>query len=418
MKKKWLFIFLIAYVSNVVLQTARTDFDKNLQEKIIQKTFTLGFDSANEKSYREACWAISQFLISSKESEKGLKILISNYSLLRVELKRALLEAIYGVFPIQFNNAIQQIMSHEKIPKLFAMEALYLFRIKPSIQTNKFIDKIMRQQFLIPENDPLLIELKNYLQNHSKFKKSNVPDILALFLHQKALKQKVIYSFQRWNRNYPGLAILQLEDGSFYKNNLGQLIVFEQLARSAANLPFFITNGNTPQGLFRITGIEISNNSFIGPTPNLQLVMPNENDGQFWQGINLSTDDPLENYLQLFPQEWHNYAPITESFFASKLGRTEIIAHGTTINPEYFKQFPFYPLTPTLGCLCAKELWNTHTGKFIESDQYKITSSFLSTPGDTGYLMVINLDNQLKKVSYPEIKKLVLNFEKLLEKNK
>ena len=99
--------------------------------------------------------------------------------------------------------------------------------------------------------------------------------------------------------------------------------------------------------------------------------------------------------------------PITESYYAGRIGRSEILSHGTTIDPEYFRGKPYYPLTPTLGCLCAKEIWNSSTGKLDQSEQFKLLNGFLSTPGTMGYLMVINLDNQQKAVSKKEIETLL-----------
>lgn len=54
------------------------------------------------------------------------------------------------------------------------------------------------------------------------------------------------------------------------------MIKIPQLARSISNLPYYLTNGNTPQGLYRITGTDISENKWIGPTTNIQMVMPFE----------------------------------------------------------------------------------------------------------------------------------------------
>jgi hypothetical protein len=64
-----------------------------------------------------------------------------------------------------------------------------------------------------------------------------------------------------------------------------------------------------------------------------------------------------------------------------------------------------------MGCLCAKETWNIFNGKFLQSEQFKLTNAFLSTPGQKGYLMVINLDNQQKPVGKEEIEKWVLRYE-------
>ena len=207
------------------------------------------------------------------------------------------------------------------------------------------------------------------------------------------------------------MAIIQFSDGSFAKDTIGKLLSFQQLARSASDLPYFITNGSTPQGMYRIKGTEVSHNNFIGPTPNIQLIMPNESDSLFWHTTYDSSTNALTNYLQLLPSIWQNYLPMQEVFTAGKAGRTEIIAHGTTIDPDYFKDKPYYPLTPTLGCLCAKELWNIFNGRFLESDQFTLTKTFLATPSTMGYLMVVNLDNQYKPVSIEEIEKVVKQFE-------
>jgi hypothetical protein len=122
--------------------------------------------------------------------------------------------------------------------------------------------------------------------------------------------------------------------------------------------------------------------------------------------------DSLELYLQLLPSSWRNYQPMMESWWAGKIGRTEIIAHGTTIDPEYFKGKPFYPLTPTLGCLCAKELWNTTNGHLLLSEQFNLITAFLSTAGTTGYLYVINVDDQERPVSRGEVESWINQFEK------
>ena len=139
--------------------------------------------------------------------------------------------------------------------------------------------------------------------------------------------------------------------------------------------------------------------------------MPNETDSLFWHTTYDSTKDGFNNYLSLFPPSWQQYQPITESFIAGKIGRTEIIAHGTTIDPDYFKDKPYYPLTPTMGCLCAKEDWNIFNGKFLQSEQFNLVNTFVSVEGKKGYLIVINLDDQQKAITREELEKLVWGFE-------
>jgi hypothetical protein len=141
--------------------------------------------------------------------------------------------------------------------------------------------------------------------------------------------------------------------------------------------------------------------------------MPHEKNWEkyFHQPID-STQDSLQLYRQLLPYTWRNYLPMYESWNAGKIGRTEIIAHGTTIDPEYFKDKPYYPLTPTMGCLSAKELWNVTSGKLLVSEQLNLVSTYASTPEQKGFLYVINLDNQQKPVEREEIEKWVNLFEK------
>jgi len=193
-------------------------------------------------------------------------------------------------------------------------------------------------------------------------------------------------------------------------------MIFEQLARSASNLPYFITNGSTPQGVYSIQGGAVSRNQLIGPTPNFQLTMPYE--GRWQQYFQTPDSIPWDStrnveamYNQLMPSNWAGYAPMQEVFNAGKIGRTEIIAHGTTINPEYFKDKPYYPLTPTMGCLCAKELWNISNGRLLISEQYNLVSTFSATPGSKGLFFVINLNNQQKPVTRADIEAIVKRYE-------
>jgi hypothetical protein len=187
-----------------------------------------------------------------------------------------------------------------------------------------------------------------------------------------------------------------------------------QLARSASNLPYFITNGSTPQGLYTITGTGISKNVFIGPTPNLQMAMMHEvNTPQFTHYFPIVFNAPPEKiYRSYFPENWQQWPGLLEAYAAGKIGRSEIIAHGTTIDPEWFAQQPYYPISPTLGCLCGREIWDPKTGRIVQSDQLNLVNTFIETPGTKGFLMVINLDDKPMPVSAEEIESLIASFEK------
>jgi hypothetical protein len=120
---------------------------------------------------------------------------------------------------------------------------------------------------------------------------------------------------------------------------------------------------------------------------------------------------PLLSYLDILPDSWRDYLPIQESFYAGKTGRTEIIAHGTTIDPAYFNGKSFYPISPTLGCLCAPENWNVSTGRLTTSEQFRLADTYSKIESEDGFFIVLNLDNKQSPVSRNEIELIIRKFE-------
>jgi hypothetical protein len=424
---KWLRIFLLMLVlpqllfcqlkredifTTVVLFPQREAFKKDLAERVIARTFDMVLDTNSEFKYETACWAVTQFLYTGPNVQKGFDKLFDQYEILAIDTKKSFLEAVYATYPGSYTASISRILEKEKDPALFAMCAVYLFRVDSSVNHGNSLKIKMTETFPGYDSIAVLVELERYINFHPAYLRMNTPSIPELFRWQQNGRQKTIYSFQRWNRNFPGLALVQLADGSFARDGSGELLLFEQLARSGSDLPYFIVNGSTPQGVYSIQGLGVSHDHLIGPTPNVQLLLPFEGKWEkFYHQPNGAVLDSLELYKQLLPPDWRNYESMKEAWNAGRIGRTEIIAHGTTIDPQYFRDKSFYPLTPTLGCLCAKELWNPASGRILVSDQFSLVSAFESSPGTTGYLFVINVDNQQKPVSRAEVEKWVREFE-------
>jgi len=395
--------------SDAVLYDKRLQSDHRMKENLIHAAFSMPLDSNSEDQYKEACWAVSQYLLKSDIIHTGFTHLLQQFNTLETATKRATLEAIYATCPDAYQMDISTLIQSETVPKLFAMELVYLLRNDASASAKTKYRNLITQKFSTG-NNILIAELIKYLDAYPGNATMPLPPVNDLFQQESANHIKTIYSFQRQNRNYPGIAIVQLGDGHFARDQQGKLVMVEQLARSASNLPYFLTDGSTPQGIFRIHGTEISRNLLIGPTPNIQMVMPFEDDSIFWNHLPVVADT-LQSYLHLLPASWQQYLPIREAFYAGKAGRSEIIAHGTTIDPDYYKGMPFYPLTPTMGCLCARENWNIFNGKLLESDQYRLISAFLQTPETSGFLIVINLDNAQKAVSKEDVEEMVRLYE-------
>jgi len=220
--------------------------------------------------------------------------------------------------------------------------------------------------------------------------------------------QTVIYSLQRANRDYAGLVLIRKPDGTFLKDISGGYFHTSQLARAITAYPFYITNGNTPQGILRFSGFDVSRLLYIGPTQNLQLQIPYEitPDAFFNDTTLIDTPWSKQLYASLLPASWKNYSSIYESFYAGRMGRTAIIMHGTTIDPEFYKAQTYYPQTPSLGCLCSYEEWN-EAGYRLNSNQQKIVDALNAIGSSDGYVVVIDIDNKKKNVTIDEVKTLL-----------
>ncbi len=400
------------------LQQERIKQQAGLWKYSILPVLNLTPDSTNEHQFQGALWAISQFMLTNDTTRQIIDNLFTNYNNINSDTKRAMMEVVYGLYKGKYLKEVQAKWPAEPNEKVMAMMLAHLWRQDNSMQTKVYLSSKFNANHELLET-PLMHEFIKTIGPY--YREQNKIDLLEFFQHQQNLHTKIIYSIQRKNRDYPGLAFIQNADGSFVKDAKGKLKTFVQLARSASNLPYFITNGSTPQGIFRIDSTDVSRNQFIGPTPNIQLRMPNEIPGD---SFFIFPNQPIINdsiylleYNKLLPVKWRT-ASMQQSYFAGKVGRSEIIAHGTTIDPTFFKGKPFYPCTPTLGCLCAKEIWDPKTGKLIQSDQVDLVNAFLSTPGADGYLFVINIDDQQKSVQPLQLQQLVKDFENKIKAQK
>ena len=97
--------------------------------------------------------------------------------------------------------------------------------------------------------------------------------------------------------------IVRSYDGKFITDSDGVIFNIPQLARSITNLPFYLRGGNTPQGIFLMHGFGVSMSSFIGPTANIQLSMPVEENIKAFMGDSSITDTTwnIDYYKKLIP---------------------------------------------------------------------------------------------------------------------
>lgn len=399
-----------APLSTDQLFSARTTLDErqkfyaDLTTQTIEEALQKNLHDSTESHWQGAFWAMGLTQYRSAHTDKAIGQAIEQFDQRSIDFQRALLEVIYQLYPVTFTPAMETIIQQTRNPKIFAMGVNYLLRNKPARSADNFME-LLQKKFTDWPQQPILMQLYRHLETVSGQTKWKQPPLVDLFAHPFARGQVVLFSLQRRNRDYPGLTILRDGKGKFWRNHDGNPWSIPHLARSASDLPGYLTNGNTPQGIYRIVGTEQSQNVFIGPTTNLQLRLPFEASVETFFGP-AHTGDMLwteERYGKLLPASWIKYAPIYDAFYAGKAGRNEIIAHGTTINPAYYSNQIFYPFTPSLGCLTAMELWDANSGQCKYSDQVALINAYRSAGAGQGYFILIELDDREAAVTLVDI---------------
>ncbi len=367
----------------------------------INKAFALPFTSENEESYNSAFYNIGLIQYKTAAVNATIDAVAKKIYSSSNDCKKEFINLVNSNYPKKYAVQVKNIfVTATDDYKLMAMAANYLLPTATAADVKMMLAQT-ESELKKDEDNAILFELSNQLKNWHK--KINTPSIKTFFDKNYLPGQMLVFSFQRKDRNYPGLAMVRNTDGSFAKNANEKYFSVGQLARSNSNMPGYISNGNTPQGIFRITGFDTSSNYFIGPTTNLQLAMPHEYNSIIIDGKKIDSTWSLQDYKNLLPNNFKNYQPIYGTFYAGKAGRTEIIAHGTTIDIAYYKNNSFYPYTPTAGCLCTKEIWNNKTGLLDTSDQQILAKAVQNTSATKGYLIVVEIDDKKSAVTLADI---------------
>jgi hypothetical protein len=407
-------------IDTLTTKSKREIFKKELYEKRIKNNLSYSLNDSTENYWNEAFGSMELVDDSDPVYKSNIKYALENYNKRSIGFQISLLEAVYTLYPREYLNEVLKVIHETSNPKLFAIGINYLINQNPE-ESNYYL-ALMRDKFSNYKNNPILFSLSNYLDNPMSKCIDARPSLTDLLSADYGKGNSVIFSLQRVDRNYTGLAIVRKPDGKFVRNDDGTIFNVPQLARARTNLPSYITNGNTPQGIFSIQGVDVSKDESIGKTTNIQLIMPFETTKNIFIHSSNSTDTAwdLQSYKNLLPLSWKNYFPIYESFYAGKAGRTEIIAHGTTIDPSFFTGKSYYPISPTLGCLCTKEIWSEENGRRLISDQQALVDALNSTGSLQGYLVVVDLDNKKMPVTINEIIMQILEAEngKNFKKNK
>lgn len=341
--------------------------------KMVDETIAQPLSKNNLQQYQSAFWAMELMLYKPANMRSSIVQQISLLPLQPAAYQRAFMEMLYTLYQKEFVNEIESIWQKIDNSKVQAMclEYLKLANIKPTLD-KQYADLPLHLQLYKDELNaqPILVKEADLL----------VSDFLP--------NQIVVCSFQYHDRNKPGYLMIRTAEHSWLNDSMGNAARFPQLARAINNLPYYLTNGNTPQGLYKLNGFDSSSIDWIGPTTNLQMVMPFEAaDKPFFT----DTLHAVKQYEQLLPPVFRQYKPLWQSFWAGKIGRSEIIAHGTTIDPSFYKAATYFPNTPSLGCLCSPELWDEQGKRTYSAQQNWINALQSIGGGNNGYLIVVEL---------------------------
>ena len=379
----------------------------------INKYLLLSINEETESNWQDAFSSIELLHYNADWIRNRIEYAFDSVQYRTADFQRSLLELIYTEYPKLFVQNVRELILQTSSSKNFAMCAEYLLQNNNGEKTRLFLKKLLIKKNKDAPDDAILKSLSFRLEN--KITQPAYKILPTIFSKNFHSGNAVMYSIQRKDRNYPGIVLIRNKEGKFIRDSTGNIFNVHQLARSITNLPGYLTNGNTPQGIFRMYGFGISSSSFIGPTTNIQLTMPAETSLQLFMKDSTITDTAwtIEWYKKLLPASLKNYASLFGSWYAGKAGRTEIISHGTTVDPDYYKGRTYYPLTPTQGCLCTKEFWSGLNGSRVYSDQQKLVNAIQQAGGADGYCVVIELDDKKQPVNINEVLPFILRAESL-----
>lgn len=411
----WLAIALLMSTNDALAQTrfdfttasARKKHDAFLVDSIIKKPLQYPISNVTEKEWQKAFWAMQLMLYKEAAVETKLREAWNSVHERTEGFQKALLEVSYTLYPASFTESVTELLNKTKYPGVFVRSAEYLLLTGEEKPVLSLVEKKIHTDF----NSSTYAGLEYLVERLSDTSKQTRVSFAPLFSQDFLKGETIIYSLQRKNRDNSGIVIIRKRDGEFVKNSDGSIFYVQQLARSITNYPYYITNGNTPQGIFRWTGFDTSDNNYIGPTTNLQMVMPLESSPAVFFNNHTLVDSQWtkQKYASLLPPSLRFYKPLYESYKAGVIGRSEIIMHGTTINPAYYQGRKYFPNTPSLGCLCSFEKWNSD-GQLTYSNQKILVDILFQIGAKSGYVVVLEIDSTNDHVSIKDAQKLTSDF--------
>jgi len=342
-----------------------------------------GADLSDPKQVKHLLWATSAFKIQTPKVLELIGKLVESFQELDAKNRYSLILNVGGsCYPSKVSLLLAMLKTEVDVKNRLAL--LY------------YLDKVeMVEDKLASSSD--WGEVARAIRSRSYLNELATTDVRIQLAYTLSLFPDCyhIVALVRSNRDIPAKLYL-VESGKVDAEG-----PFQYLARSATNAIPYLSNGNTPAGIFKVGQPSVSDNLFIGPTPTLETFLPFEVPISSW-GL-MGSEWNATAYEALLHPSLRNNAMLWQSYYAGKLGRGEIIVHGSTIDPTFFVGTPYHPLTPSLGCLSALELWDLTSGKLRQSSQLELINTVLRSTLKPGLLLVLQVDEQTYSSSFSEL---------------
>ena len=379
----------------------------------LQAYLATPFDPATDTGLPAALEAVPLFAWDAGLVRTQLLQALPGLAAKPVDYQRAVLTGAHTLFWQDAAGPLLAVLPQITTPKEFAIAAYTVLRAQDTAPVRADLRAQMQANFAQWEQEPRLQALERRLRPVPPDDLAQRPPLLDLLQAPLKPGYPVVFSLQRHNRIYPGLAVVRGADGRFVRRPDGGVFTLAQLALAKSHLPGTITNGNTPQGVFVVKGTVAATNRWIGPTPALQSKLPTEATVPEFEHADTSQASPTDalaaavwdesRYWSYLPASWQGYAPLREAWLAGLAGRDEMWLHGDTVNPHYYRNASYFPYAPSAGCMVAIEYWSQADGTLLESDQLALVKAFASTGTLQGYLVVVELDDRQQPVALADV---------------
>ncbi|ATH08533.1 hypothetical protein BIY24_11400 [Halobacteriovorax marinus] len=226
-------------------------------------------------------------------------------------------------------------------------------------------------------------------ENFSSFSSNHWKQLKADLQKYKGVKAVL---FVRKDRKYKGRIVLVDDQGNLIKD-ADSVWSIEALAKGRVNKKFYLPNGDTPTGFYKIDSVmpKADQQKLFGKHRRLIIDF-------------ISREEIEESFDEiLLEHNWWKSAVI-----ADELSRSLLRIHGTGLKNKLFYT-KYYPFVTTSGCISMRE------DKYFEGQRVlldKLMESLELSPiseNETeihGHLCVIELNDELRNISLQDILKI------------